>query len=197
MSITTPTASPPATAPTTTVLYTHVDSPIGPLLTSGERFADGMTITGLYIPGHDRRPGPDWVRDDGAFDELRRQLDQYFAGRRRDFDLRADAPGTPFQRRVWAELRRIDYGRTASYGDVALAIGAPSASRAVGGANGRNPISIIVPCHRVVGSDGRLTGYAGGVTAKSWLLAHERRHLGADAPTDPPFPTRSPLTIDS
>ena len=178
------------TAPVATVLFTHVDSPIGRLLLSGERAAGGTNVTGLYIPGHDRRPGPGWVRDDEAFTELRRQLDQYFAGERREFDLRADPPGTPFQRRVWGELRRIDYGHTASYGEVALAIGAPSASRAVGGANGRNPISIIVPCHRVVGSTGRLTGYAGGVTAKSWLLDHERRHLGADASAELPFPVQ-------
>lgn len=176
-------ADPPTSISTSSVLFTYVDSPIGQLLISGVRDADGMNITGLYIPGHDRRPGPDWVRADGAFDEVRGQLAEYFAGARRDFDLRADAPGTPFQRRVWEELRRIDYGHTASYGQVALAIGAPSASRAVGGANGRNPISIIVPCHRVVGGTGRLTGYAGGVTAKSWLLEHERRHIGSDVST--------------
>jgi methylated-DNA-[protein]-cysteine S-methyltransferase len=139
-----------------------------------------MVITGLYIPGHDRRPGPGWVRSDADFAELRQQLREYFAGERRDFDLRVSAPGTPFQRLVWDELCRIDYGHTASYGEVALNIGAPTASRAVGGANGRNPISIIVPCHRVVGSNGLLTGYAGGVTAKSWLLEHERRHLAID-----------------
>jgi methylated-DNA-[protein]-cysteine S-methyltransferase len=168
------------TAPVTaTVLFTIIDSPIGELLISGEHTDGEMTITGLYIPGHERRPGPGWVRADLEFTELRRQLNEYFSGERRDFDLRADAPGTPFQRLVWTELRRIDYGHTASYGEVALNIGAPTASRAVGGANGRNPISIIVPCHRVVGSNGMLTGYAGGLTAKSWLLAHERRHLGA------------------
>jgi methylated-DNA-[protein]-cysteine S-methyltransferase len=185
------------TAPTTTVLFSYVQSPIGELLVSGERADDAMVITGLYIPGHDRRPGPGWVRSDADFAELRQQLREYFAGERRDFDLRADAPGTPFQRLVWDELRRIDYGRTASYGEVALNIGAPTASRAVGGANGRNPISIIVPCHRVVGSNGLLTGYAGGVTAKSWLLEHERRHLSTDGdsaadatrtPTQLPFP---------
>ena len=166
------------TAPTTTVLFSYLDSPIGQLLVSGEHTEDGMNVTGLYIPGHDRRPSPDWVRADHEFAELRQQLREYFAGERRDFDLRADAPGTPFQRLVWDELRRIDYGHTASYGEVALNIGAPTASRAVGGANGRNPISIIVPCHRVVGSNGMLTGYAGGLTAKRWLLEHERRHLG-------------------
>ncbi len=178
---------------TTTVLFSYIDSPIGQLLVSGERTSDGFNVTGLYIPGHDRRPGPGWLRADDEFTELRQQLSEYFAGDRRDFDLRAHAPGTPFQRLVWDELRRIDYGHTASYGEVALNIGAPTASRAVGGANGRNPISIIVPCHRVVGSNGLLTGYAGGLTAKQWLLEHERRHLSidggaTDTPTQLPFP---------
>jgi methylated-DNA-[protein]-cysteine S-methyltransferase len=164
---------------TATVLYTFLPTPIGALLATGERQDAGTNITGLYTQGHDRKPDPSWVRDDGAFAELRRQLGEYFAGERRDFDLSADAPGTPFQRLVWDELRRIDYGHTSSYREVAMAIGAPTASRAVGGANGRNPISIIVPCHRVVGSNGLLIGYAGGLTAKQWLLEHERQFLRA------------------
>ncbi len=164
-----------------TQLYTFIDSPIGDLLVTGEKRDQSLNITRLYTPGHDRRADESWVRDDAAFTDLRRQLGEYFAGERRDFDVVADPPGTPFQRTVWAELRRIDYGRTSSYGQVALAIGAPTAVRAVGGANGRNPVSIIVPCHRVVGSNGTLTGYAGGLAAKSWLLDHERHHLGVDA----------------
>ena len=168
-----------------TQLYTFIGSPIGDLLVTGERRDDdlhgGVNVTRLYTPGHDRRADDSWVRDDEAFADLRRQMREYFGGERRDFDVVADAPGTPFQRTVWGELRRIGYGRTTSYGQIASAIGAPTAVRAVGGANGRNPISIIVPCHRVVGSNGTLTGYAGGLAAKSWLLAHERRHLGVDA----------------
>lgn len=163
------------------MLYTFIGSPIGELMVSAARNATATFITGVYIPGHDRRPGRDWIRADGEFDELRGQLGQYFAGERRDFDLSTAAPGTPFQHRVWDQLRRIDYGRTTSYGQVALAIGSPTASRAVGGANGRNPLSIIVPCHRVVGSNGKLPGHAAGPSAKSWLLQHERRHLGASA----------------
>jgi methylated-DNA-[protein]-cysteine S-methyltransferase len=163
-----------------TQLYTFIESPIGDLLVTGERADGALTITRLLTPGHDRRADDSWVRDDDAFAELRRQLGEYFTGERRDFDVRANAPGTPFQQLVWDELRRIDYGHTSSYGQVAMAIGAPTAVRAVGGANGRNPISIIVPCHRVVGSNGTLTGYAGGLAAKSWLLAHERRNLGID-----------------
>ena len=160
-------------------LYTLIESPIGELLVTGEVVDGPLNVTRLYTPGHGRRVDQAWVRDDEAFTELVRQLGEYFAGDRRDFDLSANAPGTAFQQLVWDELRRIDYGHTASYGEVAAAIGAPSASRAVGGANGRNPISIIVPCHRVVGSNGLLTGYAGGLSAKSWLLEHERQHLGA------------------
>ena len=185
---------------TATVLYTFVESPIGALLATGERGDASTNITGLYPPGHDRRPAPSWVRDDGVFAELREQLGEYFAGTRRDFDLSADAPGTPFQRLVWGELRRIDYGRTSSYGEVAMAIGAPTASRAVGGANGRNPISIIVPCHRVVGRNGLLTGYAGGLTAKQWLLEHERQFLRASGPdagaSEPAPPPRRSTRVD-
>jgi methylated-DNA-[protein]-cysteine S-methyltransferase len=102
------------------------------------------------------------------------QLAAYFRGELIEFALPVAAPGTPFQQRVWAALRLIPYGETRSYGEVAAEIGNPAASRAVGAANGRNPVSIVVPCHRVVGSTGRLTGYAGGLTTKEQLLAHER-----------------------
>ncbi len=159
------------------VLFTVVHSPIGQLLVSGERQETATTITGLYIPGHDRRPGPGWTRADDAFTELRHQLGQYFTGERHDFDLKAKAPGTPFQHLVWDQLRSIEYGHTASYGQVARAVGSPAAAQAVGGANGRNPLSIIVPCHRVVGSNGQQTGHGKGPSAKSWLLDHERHHL--------------------
>jgi methylated-DNA-[protein]-cysteine S-methyltransferase len=107
------------------------------------------------------------------------QLAEYFAGKRRVFDLPLGPRGTGFQARVWRELTKIPYGETCSYGDIARAVGRPSASRAVGAANGRNPIAIIVPCHRVIGASGELTGYGGGLPMKRWLLAHERQHTGS------------------
>jgi methylated-DNA-[protein]-cysteine S-methyltransferase len=155
------------------VIYTLVESPIGDLLATG----DGTSVTGLFTPGHNRTPLPDWTFDNDAFAGLRRQFKEYFAGHRRDFDLPLHATGTAFQEAVWKGLREIEYGRTESYGQLATRVGSPSAVRAVGAANGRNPISIIVPCHRVIGSDGSLTGYAGGIDAKRWLLAHEQANL--------------------
>ncbi len=102
-----------------------------------------------------------------------RQIREYFEGNRRDFDVAMDPQGTPFQKAVWRRLLEIPYGRTASYGDIARAVGNPRAVRAVGGANGRNPIAIIVPCHRIIGSDGSMTGYGSGIWRKEWLLEHE------------------------
>ncbi|MEO8011205.1 MAG: methylated-DNA--[protein]-cysteine S-methyltransferase, partial [Dokdonella sp.] len=128
-----------------------------------------------------RRPlavGADWSHEPDAFDEARRQFDAYFAGTLQQFNLSLDALGTPFQRSIWNELARIPYAQTISYGELARRIGKPNASRAVGLANGANPLSIIVPCHRVIGTNGSLTGYGGGLAAKQWLLAHERRHAG-------------------
>ncbi len=111
-----------------------------------------------------------------VFDELRRQLEEYFAGARTDFDLDLDLRGTEFQRSVWDSLRRIPFGVTSSYAQQARAINRPTAVRAVASANGRNPISIVVPCHRVIGADGSLTGFAGGLEVKRWLIDHERPH---------------------
>ena len=156
------------------MLYTMLGSPIGEILLAG----DGRALRGLYMPPHRHAPSPDdggWVRDDDAFGAASDQLVEYFAGERTTFDLELDPAGTPWQRRVWAALRDIPHGETRSYGEIARALGAPGASRAVGHANGRNPISIVVPCHRVVGSDGRLTGYGGGMERKAALLALERR----------------------
>ena len=110
-------------------------------------------------------------------DAVRTQLDEYFAGERTEFDLPLDPIGTPFQLSAWQVLRTIPYGSTMSYGEQARTLGDPNKARAVGAANGRNPLSIIVPCHRVVGSNGSLTGFAGGIGAKAWLLDHERRVL--------------------
>src|SRR5205807_4847601 len=109
------------------------------------------------------------------FTRVRKQLAEYFAGERRQFDVPLKLAGTPFQQRVWLELARIPFGTTITYAELAQRLGRPTASRAVGHANGRNPISIIVPCHRVIGADGKLTGYAGGLDKKQWLLAWERQ----------------------
>ena len=158
-----------------TVYYTYVDSPLDALLLT----SDGTSLTGLYMNEHRHGPpvGADWVHADDAtpFGDARAQLADYFAGRRTTFDLPlAPTTGTPFQRVVWEQLRQIGFGETISYGELARRIGTPAASRAVGLANGRNPLSIVVPCHRVVGANGKLTGYAGGVEKKERLLALER-----------------------
>lgn len=148
-----------------------IDSPIGELTLVVE---DGV-LTALYTSG--QKYYPDGValgeRDDSVAADAVAQLAEYFAGERTDFDLELAPRGTEFQQRVWAELRAIPAGETRSYGDVARALGSPGASRAVGAATGRNPISIIIPCHRLVGSAGAMTGYAGGVDRKVWLLTHE------------------------
>lgn len=156
-------------------LYTHLESPIGPLLLTG----NGQALTGLFTSLH--RSGnliqPGWVPDEASFTQAAEQLSEYFAGARREFDLPLDPDGTEFQHRVWEQLRQIPFGETRTYGQIAKVLGDPNASRAVGLANGRNPISIIVPCHRVIGVNQKLTGYAGGLEAKSWLLAHEQPRL--------------------
>lgn len=156
-------------------LYLVHPSPIGELLLTG----DGRSLTGLYmLPDHRYAPaiGDDWRRSADAFDHVGQQLDAYFEGDLQIFDLPLAPSGTPFQLAVWTELTRIPYGRTVTYGQVAQALGRPTASRAVGMANGRNPISIIVPCHRVIGAGGSLTGYGGGLPRKRMLLELERTH---------------------
>lgn len=170
-----PAAAPPAGAAVATEAYTYVDSPLGPLLLTGRRGA----LTGLYLAGHDRcrRPDPSWVEDAAPFVEVIRQLDQYFAGTRTTFDVDLDLVGTPFQVEVWNALLEIPYGETASYGELARRIGRPAAVRAVGAANGRNPVSIIVPCHRVIGSNGKLVGYGWGTSTKAQLLDLEQPSL--------------------
>ena len=154
------------------IAFTTVDSPIGPLLLC----TDGVSLTGLYMDVEGRSVRTDAWRKDadhGPLPQVIRQLGEYFAGTRRHFDLPLQLNGTPFQQQVWAALKEIPYGSTWSYGDLARRINNPNASRAVGLANGRNPISILVPCHRVIGADGSLTGYGGGIERKRWLLAHE------------------------
>jgi methylated-DNA-[protein]-cysteine S-methyltransferase len=156
--------------------YTYFDSPLGALLLVG----DSAGMSGLYLPTgkHPVTPAADWTRDDRTLPAAREQLGEYFAGGRREFELRLNPRGSAFQRRVWAALTEIPYGETTSYGKLAASIGVPDGARAVGLANGQNPISIIVPCHRVIGANGSLTGYGGGLPAKQWLLSHEAAHSG-------------------
>lgn len=156
--------------------HTTVDSPVGPLTL----VAEGDSLTGLYMTDQRHRPAEETFGgpadpEDPPFAAAIGQLKAYFAGERTDFDLPLRLSGTPFQRRVWQELRQIPYGETISYGELAERVGNPAASRAVGMANGRNPVGIIVPCHRVVGANGSLTGYGGGLGRKEQLLALERR----------------------
>lgn len=157
--------------------YRIVDSPIGPLTLAGR----DSTLTHLLMDNHSHAPDSTaWTRDDHAFDAVVEQLSAYFAGERTQFDIDLDLAGTQFQRRVWAALLTIPYGQTRSYGQLATQIGSPTASRAVGLANGRNPISIIVPCHRVIGANGSLTGYGGGIERKRALLLLERPQAEPD-----------------
>jgi methylated-DNA-[protein]-cysteine S-methyltransferase len=157
--------------------FTEMQSPIGLLRLRGTE----RGLTGLFMEKH--RHGPhaadqrSWQRGDALFEEARMQLTDYFAGRRTTFERIVDRDalgGTPFQRRVWAELEKIPFGLTISYGELARRIGNADAVRAVGLANGRNPLSIIVPCHRVIGANGTLTGYGGGLERKRWLLDFEQ-----------------------
>ena len=157
------------------IFYTTLDSPVGALFLA----SDGEAITELFMEKHKGGPKPidNWLRDDGLFREAAGQLRAYFAGELTEFDLPLATGGAPFQQRVWAELRKIPYGSTISYGELARRVGDPKASRAVGAANGSNPISIIIPCHRVIGSNGRLTGYGGGIERKKFLLEFEAETL--------------------
>jgi methylated-DNA-[protein]-cysteine S-methyltransferase len=156
--------------------YAYIDSPIGRLLLG----ADGEALTRIDMDVADRPPRglENWTYDPTAepLPEVARQLEEYFTGRRRVFDLPIRMGGTEFQRRAWRMLMDIPYGQTRSYGEQAKRIGNPNASRAVGLANGRNPIPIVVPCHRVIGADGSLTGFGGGIERKRWLLVHEGLH---------------------
>ncbi|MGH8148453.1 MAG: methylated-DNA--[protein]-cysteine S-methyltransferase [Steroidobacteraceae bacterium] len=178
------------------ICWHEIESPVGTLLLAG----DGRSLRHVHfqVERRARRPDREWVHDPRPFAAAVSELDEYFAGRRRDFDLPLAPEGTEFQRTVWRALGRIPYGETVSYGELARRIGSPRASRAVGLANGANPIPIIVPCHRVIGADGSLTGFGGGLEIKGKLLALERTHAGerqgaqtelfgcASTPTSPP-----------
>jgi len=156
--------------------YTTIDSPLGELLLVG----DDTGLTDLYRQNTPRSKGvdPRWARHDRHFSEACDQLAAYFAGDLRDFDLRLNPRGSTLQLRVWAALRDIPYGETASYGEIAARIGWPNGARAVGAINGQNPLPIIVPCHRVIGADGSLVGYGGGLPMKQFLLSLEASHSG-------------------
>jgi methylated-DNA-[protein]-cysteine S-methyltransferase len=159
--------------------FTHVDSPLGTILL----VSNGSSLTGLYFVGQKyvAQPAEDWIQTEVAqpFRDAQRQLTEYFAGERRTFDLPLSFEGTPFQQRVWHAIAAIPCGETISYGALAKSAGAPGSARAAGAATGRNPISLVVPCHRVVGTDGSLTGYAGGLDRKRRLLTLERSGQGS------------------
>ena len=151
--------------------YRYLDTPVGRLLLARE----GRDLRLINFQ-HSRlpRPDPHWRESADAFDDVVSQLTEYFAGQRQRFELSLAPEGTPFQQRVWRELQEVPYGVTISYGQLAARIGQPTASRAVGLANGSNPLAIVIPCHRVIGANGKLTGYGGGLPIKEQLLALER-----------------------
>ncbi len=159
-----------------TLYYSYFDSPIGPLLLRGDMHA----LHGLYFSTGNKARGadPDWERYDEPFRRVKRQLTEYFSGERKAFDLTLEPVGTTFQLSVLAALREIPYGETRSYRDIAERIGNPKAVRAVGSANGNNPIALIIPCHRVIGANGSLTGFGGGLESKRYLLDLELSHSG-------------------
>ena len=156
------------------VSYCVMESPIGRLLLAGN--ARALTHLSFQDGRHPIEPDRRWAYSERPFQRPIRQLNEYFSGKRKTFTIKLAPEGTPFQQRVWQALQSIPYGRTLSYGQIAKAIGQPKASRAVGAANGQNPVSIIVPCHRVIGSNGKLVGYGGGLTIKEALLDHESSH---------------------
>ncbi len=154
--------------------YCYLDTPIGELLLAGEN--EALTMIGFPKGSMRRDPEPDWIFNEKPLATARQQLTEYFAGTRREFDLPVALSGTEFQVSVLEALQKIPYGETVSYGEIAKRIGRPKAVRAVGAANGRNPIPIVVPCHRVIGSSGDLTGFGGGLDTKEALLRLEAEH---------------------
>jgi methylated-DNA-[protein]-cysteine S-methyltransferase len=157
------------------MVYTQIESPVGPLLLVAD---DAGLRQILFVNGrHHARPEPSWTEDAAPLEKTVSQLRSYFAGEREQFDLQLAPEGTKFQQEVWRRLCDIPFGETISYGELARRIGNPQASRAVGLANGSNPIPIVIPCHRVIGSNGKLTGYGGGLPIKEKLLALEKKQL--------------------
>jgi methylated-DNA-[protein]-cysteine S-methyltransferase len=160
---------------TSVLTYTSMESPIGPLLLAGNE--RGLSVVHFVNGRRPKSPPRTWVEDKKPFKEVVRQLLAYFEGKLKEFELPLVLEGTEFQLRVWRNLQKIPYGETVSYGQLAKRIGSPDAARAVGLANGSNPIPIIIPCHRVIGSNGDLTGFGGGLPIKKKLLALESRQL--------------------
>ncbi|MFN3236956.1 MAG: methylated-DNA--[protein]-cysteine S-methyltransferase [Pseudomonadales bacterium] len=158
------------------MFYTFLQSPIGPLLLAGSETA--LEFIGFPEGKGKIEPGPEWIKTEDVFKSAIGQLTEYFAGDRQVFDLALAPSGTAFQLEVLQALQHIPFGQTCSYGDIASTIKRPKAVRAVGAANGRNPLPIVIPCHRVIGSNGSLTGFGGGLSAKAWLLQHEKKVLG-------------------
>ena len=172
------------------IYYDEMDSPVGSLRLVADR--QGLREIWFEHERHPKQAHANWIRATAPLQPFRRQLDEYFAGQRRHFDLLLHPLGTPFQLAVWQELRRIPYGSTISYGELARRIRKPQAMRAVGAANGRNPLPIVVPCHRVIGADGSLTGFGGGLPTKRCLLALEHAMPADDLfarPTHAAHPT--------
>jgi methylated-DNA-[protein]-cysteine S-methyltransferase len=155
--------------------YQYMETPIGKLLLAGD--GEKLTLLGFPTGSMARRHESDWKQDPAPFADVRQQLEQYFAGQRQQFDLPLAPQGTDFQQRVWGALQEIPFGETWSYGQLARHIGKPKASRAVGAANGLNPIPVIIPCHRVIGASGKLTGFGGGLETKRYLLDLESEVL--------------------
>lgn len=156
------------------MIQTVLESPVGPLTL----VSNGRALVGVYFPDHS--PTPKYTGDPGSdavLEQAARELDEWFTAQRTRFQVPIERAGTPFQLAIWDQLDAIGWGETRTYGQLAHAIGRPKASRAVGAAVGRNPLSIVVPCHRVLGASGRITGFAGGVDRKRWLLAHEAPSL--------------------
>jgi methylated-DNA-[protein]-cysteine S-methyltransferase len=156
-----------------TTYYTYIDTPVGKLMLAG---CDdhGLRYIAFQCGKDAMAPKPEWKQSAAPFRAVERQLREYFQGKRTAFEIRLHPKGTPFQKAVWKALLDIPYGQTRSYGDIAKAVGRPNAVRAVGLANGRNPLPIIVPCHRVIGANGKLVGYGGGLPVKQALLDRER-----------------------
>ena len=163
--------------------YCYLDTPIGELLVAGDD--DGLGMVGFPEGSMRREPEPDWIFNEKELAEACRQLSEYFAGQRKRFELKLNPSGTEFQRQVLDELVKIPYGTTVSYSDIARLIGRPKAVRAVGAANGRNPIPVIIPCHRVIGAHGDLTGFGGGLPTKEALLRLELENSDFFAGADP------------
>ncbi len=162
--------------------YTTIDTPVGELLLVGDSDETGrMVLDGAYLVGqkYERPIDAEWLRHDAAFADAEKQFGEYFAGNATSFDLPIRPAGSEFQRSVWRALETIPYGETRTYGEIAVRVADRSKTRAVAAAIGRNPLCIVVPCHRVIGADGSLTGYAGGLDRKRWLLDHESRVAGS------------------